>query len=269
MKETEKDKKDAMTFSYDRKGTTKNDLVKDMENPWLSAQDAAGLPDMPTTARRARDYLERVTADQPLLKRKKKGSKATEYHMSALPLQTILYLLDRQETSEPNELKENSAEYTITNKDKSEDYTFSDFLEEFALIPGYRVQVSAGHGSVGDSGNAPCRHLAFRRKWLRYRGFKESDLVVVWARGDSMEPTISSNNTLLINTAKTKPTDGHIYVIRQEDMLWVKRIQVLMDGSWLLISDNSTYKPVEIKPDAMHNLQVIGQVVNIAKDVGD
>lgn len=84
-----------------------------------------------------------------------------------------------------------------------------------------------------------------------------------------MEPTISNNNTLLINTSRTRPTDGNIYVIRQEDMLWVKRVQVLLDGSWLLISDNPSYKPLEIKPDSMHNLQVIGQVVNIAKDIGD
>ena len=67
----------------------------------------------------------------------------------------------------------------------------NQFLEEFALIPGYRVQVSAGHGALTQVDQAPCRHLAFRRKWLKWRGFAEKELAIVWSKGDSMEPTIS------------------------------------------------------------------------------
>ncbi|MBP1130488.1 MULTISPECIES: helix-turn-helix domain-containing protein [Serratia] len=268
MKETENKEKDVTSLSGGEKRTPEVELSEKLRAPWVSAQDVAGLPDVPTTARRARDLLEKATMDRPLLKRKRKGTKATEYHASTLPIAAIRELLRLQTESKGELAHEPSSSENAPNASSNE-YTFTDFLDEFALIPGYRVQVSAGHGTVGDTGTEPCRHLAFRRKWMRYRGFKEGELVVVWAKGDSMEPTISNNNTLLINTAKTRPTDGNIYVIRQEDMLWVKRIQVLLDGSWLLISDNSSYKPLEIKPDSMHNLQVIGQVVNIAKDIGD
>ncbi|WP_262032693.1 helix-turn-helix domain-containing protein [Serratia liquefaciens] len=272
MKETDNIKKDGSSLSLAMKRTPEVELSEKLQNPWISALEAAGLPEVPTTARRARDLLEKATADKPLFKRKRKGTKATEYHASVLPLLAIKTLYEKQgglpELPEDFEHVESTVE-KVTNIYKSDSYSFTDFLDEFALIPGYRVQVSAGYGSVGDTGDEPCRHLAFRRKWLRYRGFKESELVVVWAKGDSMEPTIHNNNTLLINTSKTRPTDGNIYVIRQDDMLWVKRIQVLLDGSWLLISDNPAYKPLEIKPDAMDNLQVIGQVVNIAKDIGD
>ncbi|NBJ36590.1 helix-turn-helix domain-containing protein [Serratia fonticola] len=162
-----------------------------------------------------------------------------------------------------------SVEWLATGKGGSEPkIEDSSFLDEFALIPGYNVQVSTGHGTTALDGYEPTRHLAFRRKWLSFRGFNENDLVLVWAKGDSMEPTISNNDTLVINTAYTKPIDGNIYVIRHDDTLWAKRVQV-QPGAWLLISDNQpTYPPIEIKREDMSNFEVIGQVVHISKDLG-
>ncbi len=142
------------------------------------------------------------------------------------------------------------------------------FLEEFALIPGYRVQVSAGHGALVQGEMEPCRHLAFRRKWLKWRGFAEKDLAVVWSKGDSMEPTIGNNDTLVVHLGRTRPVDGHIYVVRNDDQLWVKRLQVL-PHAWLLISDNPLYKEIEVQKDEQHTFEVIGQVVHIAHDVGE
>lgn len=143
-----------------------------------------------------------------------------------------------------------------------------DFLSEFALIPGYSIQVSAGWGSEGSDDIEPSRHLAFRKRWLKWRGFAEKDLVIVWAKGDSMEPIISNNNTLLINTQRTELTDGNIYVIRSDNQLWVKRVQV-KPNAWLLLSDNPLYPPIEVPKTEQHNFHVVGQVVHISKDIGD
>ncbi|MFM5244354.1 XRE family transcriptional regulator [Aeromonas caviae] len=146
---------------------------------------------------------------------------------------------------------------------------YSDaFSDEFALIPGYGVQVSAGHGSLTQGETEPCRHLAFRRKWLKWRGFTEKDLAIVWSKGDSMEPTISNNDTLVVHLGRTRPVDGHIFVVRNDDQLWVKRIQA-RPGAWVLLSDNPLYPPVEIPKDEQHTFEVIGQVVHIAHDVGE
>jgi len=109
------------------------------------------------------------------------------------------------------------------------------FTDEFALIPGYRVQVSAGHGALTQGELEPSRHLAFRRKWLRWRGFDEKELAIVW---------------------------------RNDDQLWVKRLQVRPDA-WVLISDNAIYPPMTIPKDEQHTFEVIGQVVHIAHDVGE
>ncbi|WP_084172279.1 MULTISPECIES: S24 family peptidase [Mangrovibacter] len=229
---------------------------------WLTAKDAAGLPDMPTTPRRARDILDRASYDRPDLRRKRKGTKATEYHISVLPPAAKLAYKSEGSKQSVNDVP--SPNYTV---EKAEPDSYDNFLDEFALIPGYRIQVSAGYGSFNDDGISPCRHLAFRRKWLSYRGFHEKDLVVVWAKGDSMEPTISNNDTLLINTADARPSDGNMYVIRQDDLLWVKRFQIQPNGAWVLISDNTTYPPMPISKSELHNFEVIGRVVHIAKDV--
>lgn len=157
-----------------------------------------------------------------------------------------------------------SVEWLATGREPTK--SDSQFEEEFALIPGYNVQVGAGHGSIaGDE--SPTRELAFRRKWLRFRGFHESNLVLVFAKGDSMEPTISDNETVMVDTSEKKLRDGRIYVIRNGDHLLVKRIQTLWNDGVQLLSDNKEYPPQEIPRDNLENLEVIGKVVWVGKDL--
>lgn len=144
--------------------------------------------------------------------------------------------------------------------------TSNTLEDEFALIPGYRIQVAAGAGSFPDT-EQPSRKLAFRRKWLRYRGLNEKDLVLVFAKGDSMEPTISDNNTVMIDTSNRELTDGSIYVIRTDHHLIVKRVQTLLGNNILLISDNKAYQPIEVTMAESNDLEVIGRVVWIGKDI--
>nr|DAS37122.1 MAG TPA: Repressor protein CI [Caudoviricetes sp.] len=138
--------------------------------------------------------------------------------------------------------------------------------DEYAYIPMYDVEVSAGNGAAAYGVAEPANHLAYRKDWLKLRGLFAKDLNCVTARGDSMEPTISSKDTLLVDTSKTNPRDGHIYVIRSGDVLWVKRVQRQIDGSLLLISDNSTYPPMPLMLADHPDIQVIGQVVQVSKD---
>ena len=138
--------------------------------------------------------------------------------------------------------------------------------QEFALIPGYNVHVSAGNGSI-PLDEQPARRLAFRHRWLSYRGFNAKDLVMVYARGDSMEPTIADNDTLMVDTSDTLPQDGQIFVIRNDGHLLVKRTQVAPgQGVWLL-SDNPSYDRLLLKLQDTPDLEVIGRVVWIGKNV--
>ena len=143
----------------------------------------------------------------------------------------------------------------------------STLEDEFAMIPGYSVQISTGPGAFPSSHEQPSRKLAFRRKWLRYRGLNEKDLVLVFAKGDSMEPTISDNNTLMIDTSQRELSDGSIYVIRTDHHLIAKRVQQLWNKGILLLSDNKEYKEQLVEPSEADDLEVIGRVVWIGKDV--
>lgn len=150
----------------------------------------------------------------------------------------------------------------------AEDSASENTLEdEFAMIPGYSVQISTGPGAFPSSHEQPSRKLAFRRKWLRYRGLNEKDLVLVFAKGDSMEPTISDNNTLMIDTSQRELSDGSIYVIRTDHHLIAKRVQQLWNKGILLLSDNKEYKEQLVEPSEADDLEVIGRVVWIGKDV--
>lgn len=139
-------------------------------------------------------------------------------------------------------------------------------ISEFALIPGYNVRASAGHGVTPES-EQPTRRLAFRQRWLEYRGLNEKNLVMVFAAGDSMEPTIVDNNTLMVDTSSTIPQDGGIYVIRNDGHLLVKRTQIAPGQGVWLISDNKEYKEMLVKFDKSEDLEVIGKVVWIGKDM--
>ena len=155
-------------------------------------------------------------------------------------------------------------QYILTGKRQSSD-NLND--EEFALIPFFDIEVSAGFGALGEGVTDPAAHLAFRRDWLHTNGLYEKKLSCVMARGDSMEPTIGNRDTLLVDMSRAEPRDGHIYVIRSSDTLWVKRVQKQIDGTLLLLSDNDAYPPMPLHLDQHPDIQVIGQVVQISKDL--
>ncbi|AZQ10115.1 S24 family peptidase [Shewanella khirikhana] len=224
---------------------------------WFIASEVAGHGSFPTSDRWTRDQLKELAAGKEHLARKRKGTKAMEYHVSLFPADTQRSLLG----DDLDAVGEAPAAYKALP-------LVPDFMDEFALIPGYRIQVSAGNGSLNPDQLEPVRHLAFRRKWLTYRGFNEKDLAVVWAKGDSMEPTINNNDTLVVHLGRNKPADGHIYIFRNGDELFVKRYQSML-GTWRLISDNAFYSPLDIAKQDQHQFEVVGQVVHIAKDIGD
>lgn len=144
--------------------------------------------------------------------------------------------------------------------------TVSTFNEEFSLIPGFHIQVSAGCGcSAFDQ--EPQRWLAFRSKYLRFKGLNPERCAVVFVKGDSMADTITDNDSLLVDRDSITPIDGHIYVLRLGDELYAKRIQKSFDGSLTLISDNKDYSPIHVPKNQLDELCIVGKVVQRATDL--
>lgn len=137
---------------------------------------------------------------------------------------------------------------------------------EFALLPHYEVQASAGHGIVNYDSEKSMKFHAFRQDWLTSKGLKAKDLMTLNVKGDSMFPTINDKDTIVVDKSQTTLNDGLIYVLRQGDDLLVKRVQRLLKGI-TLISDNSIYAPMQVLSVDLENFSVIGQVVHIAHDL--
>lgn len=130
-------------------------------------------------------------------------------------------------------------------------------LDEYALVPRYAVEVSAGHGAWPDQVDVVER-LAFKRSWLVKLGLKEHNLVLVTARGDSMEPTFYDGDLLLVDVSQTGIVDGGVSVIRTDGLLLAKRLQAGFGDQVTVISDNPRYDRLTTTKD---QLRIVGRVV--------
>lgn len=134
---------------------------------------------------------------------------------------------------------------------------------EFVFIP--RVDVQVGAGGECEVYDAETREVyAFRRDWLARKG-SINDMKLVRVRGDSMEPTLSDGDLVLIDISKRTPEDG-IYVVRIYNGLAVKRLQRIDRSSVRLISDNMRYPPEIYRLDS-GDFEIIGRVIWAGKDL--
>lgn len=131
--------------------------------------------------------------------------------------------------------------------------------EDFDLVPLYEAVASAGPGTVGN-GDGVVAQMAFRRQWLQRVGLHPKNLAMIHARGDSMWPTISDGDVLLMDATLNTP-DGGIYVVRIGEELRAKRLQRLIDGSVRVSSDNKIYADEVIDASDLWQLSVLGKVI--------
>lgn len=129
---------------------------------------------------------------------------------------------------------------------------------DFALVPRYDIEVSAGGGSILEDDTQPVESMAFRRVWLKRMGLDAARLALVNVRGDSMEPTLADGDMLLVDLRQTGIIDGAIHVLRNNNHLLIKRLQIGLGNQVIVRSDNRIYRELETTRD---QLTVIGRVV--------
>lgn len=132
---------------------------------------------------------------------------------------------------------------------------------DYCHISQYSIEASAGQGALVEAENID-QHLAFKESWLRKSGINPANLIAIYARGDSMEPTIFSGDSLVIDKTKdTVTSDGGVYVINYDGELFVKRVQKQLDGLVAITSDNKNYRDMTIPLQDLSKLKIIGRVV--------
>lgn len=140
------------------------------------------------------------------------------------------------------------------------------------------VEAAAGGGAYVTDEEAVER-MAFRREWIAREGLQAQALRIIRARGDSMEPTIQDGAPILVEAFSYADAQGNVrhlragstpeevvtrdgvYVIRLNERLLVKRLQLDMLGGLLVKSDNQTYDTLHITASQIEEIAVIGRVV--------
>lgn len=135
----------------------------------------------------------------------------------------------------------------------------------FQLVSVYDIDASAGHGAIVTE-EAPLYDLAFRRDWLKsITNASAQDLLVIRAKGDSMLPTITDGDTLLVDRTKININYDGIFILRYDDVLRVKRLDKNpATGLYRVKSDNPVYDTFDVRAD---HLDVIGRVIWIGRKV--
>jgi phage repressor protein C with HTH and peptisase S24 domain len=131
----------------------------------------------------------------------------------------------------------------------------------FVLVPRYDVAASMGSGSVIHSEQV-VDHLAFREEWVRTElSTNPNNLVLISAIGDSMEPTLRAGDLLLVDRSAAGVVQDAIYAFATNSELRVKRMQLKIDGSVVVRSDNPQYEAELLSPDQVASLRIVGRVV--------
>lgn len=134
--------------------------------------------------------------------------------------------------------------------------------DNFVMVPRYDLAASAGAGYVVQSNEQIVDYLAFKAEWVRNSlGIPQKDLALISVKGDSMQPTLSDGDLVLIDTSRKVVEDSGVYVIRLAEVLVVKRVQRHLDGSLTVTSDNPKYQPEHVSARHDTTVLVVGRVV--------
>lgn len=133
---------------------------------------------------------------------------------------------------------------------------------EFVIVPRYDIHVAAGNGHVVYDEREHDQGQAYRASSVRNLATKASNLMTVYAKGESMEPSIYEGDALLVDRGQTTVKDRQVYILRYGHEIRVKRLFLRPDGGLRIVSDNSSAFPEEvITGEEMKHIEIIGRVV--------
>lgn len=142
----------------------------------------------------------------------------------------------------------------------------ADLPEEFRLIPRLDVQPSSGYGALVTSEDA-VEMLAFRSDWLKRVGINPDAAHVLTNKGDSNEPTIRDGDILLVDKSIDRVVDNAFYVVVYNGQALLKRVQLMLDGSVVLSSDNKNYQPETVRPADVPSLTIAARLMWFGRSI--
>jgi len=133
--------------------------------------------------------------------------------------------------------------------------------DDIVMLRRLDVKASAGRGRLvfleSDKGR-----LAFRRDFLQMEGVREDNAIIIYAAGQSMEPTIPDAAVVLIDRGAKDLANNKIYAITVNDELLIKRLRKEVGGGMVIVSDNPdkhNYPDIFVPADKEEFLTIHGR----------
>jgi phage repressor protein C with HTH and peptisase S24 domain len=127
------------------------------------------------------------------------------------------------------------------------------------------IDLAFGMGATfADQAYIEAEKVGFSRKWLRqFTHAAPSQLFTTKGIGDSMMPTISDHDIVVVDRTDQRPQFGDkIWAIIFGGMAMIKRLRKLPDGSMQISSDNQLVRDAHAIDG---ELQIIGRVVAVVR----
>lgn len=134
--------------------------------------------------------------------------------------------------------------------------------DDYAFVTQYAAALEGGTGSHNDHVEIKGT-LAFKKAWLKAKRLRADKLMVIYADGVSMQPTINAGDVILLDETRKDPVDGELFGLKLpngNDI--VKRLRKdSKTGEWLITSDNPEFKPFGFADEDGLEVKILGRVV--------
>ncbi len=227
-------------------------------NEWIATNVLVGLNGMPNTATGIGQKARRNN----WLKRRAVGhARAMEYHISNFHPDIQKQIIERLVTNPIEQQKLLAMDWSLPPSNAHGLKPLEEF-ESWAKLPVYDVHAAAGAGSLVQS-EYQIGVFSLPVELLLEYGLKPEFSSVIFVDGDSMEPTLSDRDRLLVDIREQQhPVANGVYVIRIDDAVYVKRLHWDIENSvYKVISDNLKYPAFNINHKNGRNFKIIGKAV--------
>lgn len=152
-----------------------------------------------------------------------------------------------------------SIEDTVSSDSEHNGLTATRADVKVAYVERYKgVNGAAGGGQVAPL-DFLIEQVKFNPQDLRL-GVPVKYLKIITVKGSSMEPLINDGDEIFIDTRCDRFDDNAIYAIQQGDLTRIKRIQLRLDGSIEVKSDNDGWTTEIYSAEEATSFRVIGKV---------
>ncbi len=179
------------------------------------------------------------------------------------PSNPILYVIEDRLGINPEWLVEGKGEMWAAPK-IPHGSDIGEAYGDFVFIEQKTEKIITGEGQEPQPPIIEMR-VAFRRDWIKRKG-DPTKMSLIKIDGDSMEPTLRRGDLILVDHDRNYiDPNGGIYAIAMGNKIVAKRLELnLATQKIRVISDNSTYSPLEIEPDQLH---INGKVIWFAREM--